>query len=318
MMGEASFRAPFAFLADRGGRGALAVLTETQGPAYRSAGSVMAIGEDGSRVGSLSSGCIEADIALQAAQARTDGRARVLRYGAGSPFADLRLPCGGAMTVLVVPDPDPAPLRAVLVRTAARRLATLTIDPESGRMSCMDPAPAPGLHVTCPPETRVLVPGAGAEARFFAALAHAAGYIVEVFTPEEETLRAASALGVSAKGLSTLDAWAPGPLDPWTAVVLFFHDHDREPALLAAALASHAFYVGAQGSRKAHDDRLATMRAAGVAETDLRRLRSPIGVTPSTRDPRALAISVLADISAAAPATQTILGAGGAVAADPA
>lgn len=305
MMGEASFRAPFAFLADRDGQGALAVLVATQGPAYRSVGSVMAIGADGARVGSLSSGCIEADIAVQAAQARAQGRPRLVRYGAGSPYVDLPLPCGGGMEVLIVPDPDPAPLRAVLSRTAARREAVLGVDPERGQVTS-DDAESAGLALVCPPEVRVVVLGTGAEARFFATLTHAAGYAVEVQSPEEDTVNTARALGVPAVSLPGPEAWRPGAMDPWTAAVLFFHDHDWEPRLLATALDTDAFYVGAQGSRKAHEGRLAAMRGVGVAEADLQRLRAPIGVTPSARDPRALAVSVLADISAAAPVSQTL------------
>ena len=116
-------------------------------------------------------------------------------------------------------------------------------------------------------------------------------------THDEATADAARAQGLSplrdatpASGAAPLDA------DPWTAVTLFYHDHDREPPVLARALASPAFYVGAQGSLRSHRARVQALREMGVADPDIARLRGPIGLIPSARDPQVLAVSVLAEI----------------------
>ena len=50
---------------------------------------------DGSFVGSLSGGCIENAVVAEACEALADGRGRIVRFGAGSPYLDIRLPCGG-------------------------------------------------------------------------------------------------------------------------------------------------------------------------------------------------------------------------------
>lgn len=95
-------------------------------------------------------------------------------------------------------------------------------------------------------------------------------------------------------------------VDPQTAIVLFFHDHDWEPPILATALATPAFYIGAQGSRVARDSRNVDLEALGIDPAALSRLRGPIGLLRSARDARTLAISVLAEVlsvaSAAGPA----------------
>ena len=65
---------------------------------------------------------------------------------------------------------------------------------------------------------------------------------------------------------------------------------------LAEALASPAFYVGAQGSLRSHRARVQALREMGVADADIARLRGPIGLIPSARDPQVLAVSVLAEI----------------------
>src|ERR1700722_14528133 len=74
--------------------------------------------------GYLSGGCIEADIALHAAQVIEDGEPRHLVYGEGSPWPDIRLLCGSRLDILlerVLPD-DPT-LVALLTETEARRPA---------------------------------------------------------------------------------------------------------------------------------------------------------------------------------------------------
>ena len=120
-------------------------------------------------------------------------------------------------------------------------------------------------------------------------------------TPDPATARAAVARGLPVTILAAGATVLGADPDPWTAVVLFFHDHDREPPLLAVALQSPAFYVGAQGSLRTHRVRVAALAALGVPEDAIARLRGPIGLIPSARDPRVLAVSVLAEILAMAP-----------------
>lgn len=74
------------------------------------------------------------------------------------------------------------------------------------------------------------------------------------------------------------------------------HDHEYEPAILQRMLATPAFYIGAQGSRAIQTARLAQLKANGVSTDELARLRGPIGLIPSSRDPKSLAISVLSEV----------------------
>ena len=48
---------------------AMAIITGVEGPSYRPVGAIMALGPDQQRVGSLSSGCIEGDLLVQADRA---------------------------------------------------------------------------------------------------------------------------------------------------------------------------------------------------------------------------------------------------------
>jgi xanthine dehydrogenase accessory factor len=82
----------------------------------------------------------------------------------------------------------------------------------------------------------------------------------------------------------------------WTAILLLFHDHEWEHALLQWALDSPAFLIGAQGGAPAREERVARLLEAGRSATDVARIHSPVGLIPRARDPQVLALSVLAEV----------------------
>lgn len=87
-------------------------------------------------------------------------------------------------------------------------------------------------------------------------------------------------------------------IGPRDAVLVFTHDPKFDEPALTAALASGAGYIGALGSRRTHDDREERLRAAGVAEAELRRVSSPCGLDVGARTPAETAIAVLGEILA--------------------
>ena len=77
------------------------------------------------------------------------------------------------------------------------------------------------------------------------------------------------------------------------------HDPKFDVPLLEVALRlPEVAYVGAMGSRRTHDDRLARLREAGVTEEEIDRLSSPIGLDLGARTPEETAISIAAEIVA--------------------
>ncbi len=295
---------PLQFIADADRPTVVAIITSTEGPAYRSAGAVMAIASDGSTSGSLSSGCIEADIVCQAMLALESNRPMKLRYGQGSPFIDLRLPCGGALEILLLPRPDRNKLRNVLQAVERRIPQHLAIDERDGDIlvnTARDAAISNDhIHLTLNPKLAFQIFGNGAEVDHFASLAGSLGYDVTVFSPDADTVFNHLAAGRAAHVLKSRDRLPDIAIDQWTAVVLFFHDHDWEPAILQQVLDSDAFYIGAQGSHMARLNRDQALREMGVADHKISQITGPIGLIPSVRDPRSLAVSVLAEILARA------------------
>ncbi|MTD17004.1 XshC-Cox1 family protein [Nakamurella sp. YIM 132087] len=94
---------------------------------------------------------------------------------------------------------------------------------------------------------------------------------------------------------SQIDA---GAIDPRTVICVLTHDPKFDVPVLALALPLDVAYVGAMGSRATHDDRIQRLQEAGVAEADLARLSSPIGLDLGARTPEETAISIAAEIIA--------------------
>ncbi|MQA95796.1 MAG: XshC-Cox1 family protein [Streptosporangiales bacterium] len=85
-------------------------------------------------------------------------------------------------------------------------------------------------------------------------------------------------------------------VDERTAIAVLTHDPKFDVPLLEVALRTPAGYVGAMGSRRTHDDRMQRLREAGLTESELSRLRSPIGLDLGARTPEETAVSIAAEL----------------------
>ncbi|WP_171060687.1 XdhC family protein [Poseidonocella sp. HB161398] len=299
-------RDPIEALASGSEEAVLAVITGVEGPSYRPVGAAMALFGTGERAGTLSSGCIESDIMIHAMEVLESGRPVSIRYGRGSPFIDIQLPCGGGLDILLVPRPPRELMHRVSARRSARVPCVLRIDRETGAMALADEGATgwdgAAFCVRYDPPLKFLVFGKGPEACTFAALVQSAGYPNLLLSPDPETLDLGRGAGCPTEQLLRKAVPEGVAADPWTAAVLFFHDHDWEPDILRDLLASPAFYIGSQGSQRARDARMLQLEAMGVSEADRARLHGPVGLIPSARDAGTLAVSVLAEILAEAKA----------------
>ncbi|SNY78182.1 xanthine dehydrogenase accessory factor [Nocardia amikacinitolerans] len=92
---------------------------------------------------------------------------------------------------------------------------------------------------------------------------------------------------------------AAGAIDSRTVVCVLTHDPKFDVPLLEVALrAPEIGYVGAMGSRRTHDERMARLRRAGLTDEQLARLASPIGLDLGGRTPEETAVSIAAEIIA--------------------
>jgi xanthine dehydrogenase accessory factor len=126
-----------------GGAGALATVVSVEGSAYRRAGARMWVPADGGPpVGSVSAGCLEAEVVEAAGAVAASGGARLLRLDtSGDDEAEWGwgLGCGGLVEVLVEPArPALAALEAVLAAHRSRQCVALATvvggDPLAGHL----------------------------------------------------------------------------------------------------------------------------------------------------------------------------------------
>jgi xanthine dehydrogenase accessory factor len=254
---------PLADLLDRTGEAVIAIITGVEGPSYRNPGTLMCLFPDGTASGSLTNGCIEADLALHAQTALRSGRPLRLRYGIGSPFFDIRLPCGGGLDICLFPLRDRTAVADAAFVLQGRAAVGLAFAPDGTmRLAPAGPSGWSGgtFVLTLVPQPQAMIFGDGLEAQALARLFHAAGF---------RHLLAANG-GHGALCLA----------DPWTAIVTLYHDHEKELDILAQALRGPAFYVGAQGSRRVQEARAMRLRDAGLHEAEIARSAKPCGLGP--------------------------------------
>ncbi len=115
---------------------ALVTVIDTWGSAPVPIGGQMAVAQDGRFAGSVSGGCIEADIMVAANKAMSDGRHRVLSFGVTDETAwRAGLPCGGNIRVLIEPltaDTDRAVLERLAAAARTRETLIAVTDLETG------------------------------------------------------------------------------------------------------------------------------------------------------------------------------------------
>jgi xanthine dehydrogenase accessory factor len=288
---------------ERGEAAALATLHTIDGRGPRPPGAQMWLSPNAVS-GYLSGGCIEGDVALHAAQTLDDGVPRHLIYGEGSPWADIQLPCGARIDILVERvAPDDAALAALLEAADARRPVVLVTD---GRDRRIEPAPegaadcqvadAPfELRRRYDPVPRLAVVGADPVALALASLGSQSGFETILVRPSGPTAPppVTDVAYTRDDPVVALSALSP---DRWTAIAIVSHDWETDERALRFALPSNAGYVGLLGSVSRLPERLERLSAAGVGSEALARLHAPIGLDIGGKAPWEIAVSVIAEI----------------------
>lgn len=286
--------------------GALLTIIDISGGAPRALGSQMAVLADGRYCGYVSGGCVESAVASEAIRAIENGRDEILRFGTGSPFIDIKLPCGGSIDVHVHVRPAAETVRLAREKLAERAPFAIHFKPLKGGLTLADGSDAEARsrwqgedfvrHYH--PLTRLVLIGEGHELVALSGLGRASGLPVLAFMSAHAGSETVGRHGSKVTLLSGANL-PELPVDPFTAVVFLLHDRFKENRLLESALGYDPFYVGALGSRRTHAARLARLEATGMSDERISRLHGPIGLFGPTRTSSALAISVLGEISEA-------------------
>lgn len=315
----------------REGRGAaLATVLETWGSAPRPVGSVMAVSGAQEMVGSVSGGCVEGAVVAEAVEALAQGGGTVLDFGVSDDDAfAVGLACGGRISVRVDPvgtesGIPPAILDALVAARARREAIVLATavdqDPpeftlvRAGDTGTLGDRAAAAMRfdrsgfaadgerrwflTVCNPPLRLVVVGGSHIAQPLVTMAAAAGYDVTLVDPRD-----AFASVERFPGVRILRDWPDAALrahglDARVGVVTLTHDAKLDDPAIVAALGSDAFYIGCLGSTRTHARRIGRLRAAGIGEAALQRLRAPVGLRLGARSPAEIAVAILAEVTA--------------------
>jgi xanthine dehydrogenase accessory factor len=292
-----------------GRRALLATVVRTWGSSPRPVGSIMAMAEDGSVVGSVSGGCIEDDLIHRYGRGDLPSGAPVpVKYGVTVDEAHrFGLPCGGTLELLLEFDPDALCLDQLVAALTARRLVRRTVALKDGRALLTDAREPQELMLgdlemasTFGPAYRMLIIGAGQLAEYLATMAQFSGFEVTLCDPRAEYRGAWSVHGVQVTSEMPDDAVLAFRPDRRSCVVAVSHDPKLDDLALLEALHSEAFYVGAIGSRRNSDARQARLiEHFGETPASLRRLRGPVGIYIGSKTPPEIAVSIMGEIIAA-------------------
>ncbi len=308
----------------RAGKGAaLATVVQTWGSAPRPVGSQLAISGEGEIAGSVSGGCVEGAVVVEALEAVEDGRARVLEYGVSDDEAfAVGLACGGVIKVMVEPV-GPAGLTEHLLadlvaRREGRAPAIYVVDTETWDRRLTD-ADDPALGDQIAPRVRADKSGFADDGRTFIAvhnpplrmavigavhiaqpllqMARLSGYDVTLIDP-----RPAFATGSRFPGETLVEEYPddvlPGyGLDARTAVVTLSHDPKIDDPAIVEALRADVFYLGCLGSTRTHAKRIRRLEEAGFNADALARIHAPVGLDIGAKSPAEIAIAIMAEIT---------------------
>ncbi len=266
-------------LAD-GEKAILATVIDVQGSGYRLPGARMLMLADGKTYGTVSGGCLEADVLDRAKKVLATGNSEVFTYDTteneDSVFS-LNMGCRGVIEILLE-----------------------RVDKNSSLISKMRSAYEDRrFFEEVEPPITILLFGAGADAVPLVRIAselgwpvtvhdHRPAYLTEERFPEAERLVAQT----SDEPLGEIAS------DTRTAAVIMTHNYTRDRLILPVLLRSNVFYIGALGPKRRTEQLLEEIAQAGDLFTpeQLARLYAPVGLDIGADTPEGIALSIIAEI----------------------
>lgn len=301
-----------ALAAAPGQAGVLATLVQVEGSSYRRPGARRLLLPDGTRVGSISGGCLEEDLLERARRVFATGRAELAVYDTTAEndlVWGVGLGCQGVVRVWLetVPAERPAWVGALRANLAARRATVLRVGfgGAGPRGTALAEATATGeadaLVETVPAPPALIVCGAGDDAQPLVRLAKETGWHVTV-ADARPALATAERFGAADEIVTGPPTEVSGRLvaDARTFVVVMTHRYADDREFLRAWLPRALPYLGQLGPRARTERLLAELAAEGAAPTaeQLAKLHAPVGLDLGADTPEAVALAILAELHA--------------------
>ena len=317
---------------------ALVTLVRAEGSSYRRPGARLLLAAKGEYAGTISGGCLEAEVVRKAAWLVREGAA-VERYStmfddtAEVPFG---LGCGGVVDLLIEPAGTPecmAMLAALEGALAGDEKTVLSWLPRYGRGLSRAVLSATGdftfasemltepelmevrakvlrgeieslasevfvERITAP--QRLFVLGAGDDAKPVVSMAALLGWSVLVMDGRSQMARAERFPEAERVVAASVVSSEVLAIRHDDAVVLMTHSYEQDRELLAAVLPMHPRYLGLLGAR--HRSSLLVSEVAAMLGWTLSeccdRIYAPVGLDLGGDGPEAIALAVIAEVQA--------------------
>ena len=268
----------------------------------------MVICDDGRHDGSVSGGCVEDDLFTRYREGQLSDRYPTLvDYGIERQEATrFGLPCGGRLELLIEQLDSSAPLQALLKSMKAGELIKRRVCLNTGEVSLHRAVAADDFQYTDDfvqkvfgPSWQMLLIGAGHLSRYVAQIASMLDYHITVCDPREEYQQNWDIEGVEFTRTMPDDAVKELTNHPRGIVIALTHDPKLDDMALMEALDSNAFYVGALGSQRSSEKRRERLLELGISQQNLSRLHAPVGLRIGSHTPPEIAVSIIAEVTAA-------------------
>jgi xanthine/CO dehydrogenase XdhC/CoxF family maturation factor len=266
----------------------LATVIATRGSSYRKPGARMLVTSEGWQAGSISGGCLEADVVRRAAWLVEQGQP-VMRTYDTSADGEVALGCGGEVDVLLEPFRADGPVARAMAQVVETRQPVLLQVTE-------------GRTETLKPSLRLVICGAGHDALPLHTMAMSLGWDVHVIDWRPAQAAAHRFPGATTRVLAP-EALPTLPLEQGCAVVVMSHHLIYDARVLEVVLRSPLpVYVGVLGPMKRTKDLLAML----PKDLPLARMHAPVGLALGGEGPASVALSIISEVHAVlhgAPAT---------------
>lgn len=296
----------------------LAIVVETLGSTYVRQGAVALFGPNAKRVGWLSGGCLEPEIARRAEHAATSRCVQWMEIDTRDEedlFAGSAVGCRGRLRLILLP---------ILAMSGWRPLARawlggsgvleLSLDTHGqidcrlgGESTSWDlPSASTGWEVEgeksshwciqLPAPPSVLILGAGPETPLLVPLLRSLGWMTSMVESRPRWL-ANSLLADHRIEARPEAAIAAVEINTFLAVVIMQHNFEMDLEALQALALSQVPFIGLLGPRRRRDD-LFSLLSDPVRESLSPRLHSPVGLDLGGHGPEAIALSIAAQLQA--------------------